>query len=371
MKNAKNSGSLLIVASWMLILIALMIAGLAYRQNLQAKMLRYELGSLQSDWQLVGVMNGIRYLLEHDPEAAIDYPDKEIFKLQKLKEKLPWMKELDIQVVDEDSKINLNTASPECLKKLFELVNENEKIRGNQREMIQNILEWRGAKGGVRSDDQKSDVKAKPFDSVEELLLVKEVTYPDYVILKNYLTVYNTQAGGFTSPVNINTASDLVLKCLIESFSADSNDKETLLEEILKYRTRKIDEKKMERTYFTDTDLDPYRMIELMKLSPTITMVGLLTQLRPLVTVDSQAFQLSIGIPIEKNRKRRFEIVLGPSRARSNTSINNNLTVPEQQTNLERFGFQEPTPPAFPEAGGVNIENGDQDGASVLHWYEK
>lgn len=92
-----------------------------------------------------------------------------------------------IGITDEASKLNLNTATEEQLLTLVQFAVEGDEEFTPQ-EVVDAILDWRDADGEVRGEaadteglyylslDEPYRIKNGPFDSVEELLLVKGVT---------------------------------------------------------------------------------------------------------------------------------------------------------------------------------------------------
>jgi general secretion pathway protein K len=133
-------------------------------------------------------------------------------------------------ITDEDGKLNINTATREQLKYLFL---ESGVYLENVDEIVDSIIDWRdkndlhmlnGAEEDYYRDlDEPYSCKDGPFDSIEELLLVKgmtpEILYgsPDedeeeedvYDGVVEYLTVRGT------SKININTAPRLVLEAVM------------------------------------------------------------------------------------------------------------------------------------------------------------
>ncbi len=128
-------------------------------------------------------------------------------------------------ITDEDSKINVNTASLEQLKYLLDSTG----VEGEDIDVIaDSIFDWRdpndlhllnGAEEDYyRSLDEPYSSKDGPLEAIEELLLVKgmtpEILYgttgadeeDSYEGVMKYLTVYNTGI------VNINTATERVLE---------------------------------------------------------------------------------------------------------------------------------------------------------------
>lgn len=120
-----------------------------------------------------------------------------------------------ISVYDELSKININQASKEELLR----------VPGISASIADAILDWRDVDNAVRSSGAESNYyrslavpyscKNAPFESVEELLLVRGITPDSYRIILPYVTVYGD------GKININTCSQetLVILSIDESLA--------------------------------------------------------------------------------------------------------------------------------------------------------
>ena len=118
--------------------------------------------------------------------------------------------------LDENRKINLNTATEEILRNLIQEVGHlrESEILG----IVDSVLDWRdedNEKRGYGAEDfdylgmeHAYECKDAPFESVEELLLVRGVTPELFARITPYLTVYGSGV------VNLNTAPPEVLRAL-------------------------------------------------------------------------------------------------------------------------------------------------------------
>ncbi len=133
-------------------------------------------------------------------------------------------------LVDEERKININTAPFDVLKRFFEIVAG---ISSQQaREIASSIIDWRD-KDDEPGDDGAEDgyylnlrpgypCKDSYFESLEELLLVKGMDEKIFSKVKDRLTIFGAGA------VNVNTADMLVLQSLGMS--------ESLAEKLIHFR---------------------------------------------------------------------------------------------------------------------------------------
>jgi general secretion pathway protein K len=129
-----------------------------------------------------------------------------------------------VRVVDESGKINLNRVDEASLRQTF--VNLGFEVKPSE-ELTDTILDWRDTDSlvrlhGAESDDylgQRTPYPAKdgPFDTLDELLLVRGVTPALFYGregpgLRDLFTVYS--AGASNSP-NLLTASALVIRAVL------------------------------------------------------------------------------------------------------------------------------------------------------------
>jgi general secretion pathway protein K len=115
-------------------------------------------------------------------------------------------------VQDEGSRVNINTAPKEVIRNLINYLDTTV----NSDDIAGNIEDWRDP-GDTRQDSSPEYTqegykrKDAPFDSVDEILLVKGVEQKLFDNIKGYITVYTTADSG---KININTAPLPVLVAL-------------------------------------------------------------------------------------------------------------------------------------------------------------
>jgi hypothetical protein len=124
--------------------------------------------------------------------------------------------------MDEQSKININTASEDTISNLLLYFDVEEDLALS---IAGSIIDWRDADSEIASSErgllygaeeeyyqslaQPYSCKNAPFDNIYELLLVKNITPDILSSIKPYITVYGN------GMVNINTASEPVLSALM------------------------------------------------------------------------------------------------------------------------------------------------------------
>ncbi|MEW6620215.1 MAG: helix-hairpin-helix domain-containing protein [bacterium] len=231
-------GAVLIVTLWILAILTLLAISFAHRMRVEVKLTRFQVDSLRA---LYLAKAGINHAMAELKKDANEYDS--------LNEEWNLKKEVGLgkgrficQISDEERKINLNCGTRTVLEKLRGL-NVNEGI-------VSCLIDWRdvddkeeycGAEDKYYQSIGKSyHCKNNPFQSIEELLLVREVTseilygedmnnngildpnendgdasFPNDDMdgeldfgISRYVTVYST------GMVNFNTAEVEVLECL-------------------------------------------------------------------------------------------------------------------------------------------------------------
>lgn len=131
-----------------------------------------------------------------------------------------------VSIIAEQGKVHLNTASQELLRYLMQ---EYGVASGTADNVASNIVDYRDS---------------NPFDSVEELQQVTDMTAAIYTAIKGDVTVYsyiNPYAQGpeeARAPVNINTASRQVLEAIFDPLTfSSSSDITDLADDIITQRS--------------------------------------------------------------------------------------------------------------------------------------
>lgn len=219
-----NAGTVLVLSLWILTLLSLMASSLAFRAMLQMKVTRRHIEIVEGRYLAQGAVFWAMHILSKEdklPYQALNQrwaTDPGNFEERPLGQgkfsvSYPWKdSELGLVqrfgIIDEERKININTAPKEILMQLPEVTEE----------IVDAIIDWRdtntaperrGAEKDYYQDlDPPYPAKDGPFESVEELLLVREVTPNLLSQWKDLLTIYGN------GKVNINTASLEVLHTL-------------------------------------------------------------------------------------------------------------------------------------------------------------
>lgn len=135
--------------------------------------------------------------------------------------------EVRFGLVDEERKININTAESKIIKNVFRYVLNIDEFLAQQ--FAASIVDWRdgdselsipsGSAEDAFYNDLQHPYEAKDanFESFDELLLVKGITPGIFEKIKDYITIYGS------GRVNVNTASKAVL--LSVGFTEDIVDK--------------------------------------------------------------------------------------------------------------------------------------------------
>lgn len=208
-KPKANEGSILILVLWILAILVLLGLGLGSTTSLEQRLVSYQRDRLMALYLAKAGYFRALVEIEGDPTLQVDsYLDlwahnPEAFQGATLGQgsftvsyPLPGEdgKEGFVYgVVDEDRKIDINTASKAVLVRL----------PGMTEEIADSLMDWRDNRRGLGKSEDRA------FKSVEELLLVEGMTDEVFQALRPFITIYTTDG-----KVNLNTAPREVLRAL-------------------------------------------------------------------------------------------------------------------------------------------------------------
>lgn len=323
-------GSLLILSLWLLLLLALFSFSMGFRAHLKAKLMKLQKAAGPAPFTALSTVNYGRYLLESDPTPGEDFlNDAWRVPQEYSQDDQSWT----VQSIDEESKININTAPAAALEAFFRLAaGNNLELASKPQAWTGGILYWRGD-SWTQKPEPGAYYKKKRFESLYELLLIPGIEKTDFEMIKPYLTLYPEGATEHFA-VNINTASKPVLEALIQSASGDFFAKPRLLERLLDFREGKLDDEvKTQRHYFQSEDLSVQRILGLLRLPASLQYSTLLIQILPFVTVDSRYFSVRVEWDPDLLKHYGVEALLGPGGASPSGSF-------EERGRLVILGWQ-------------------------------
>jgi len=180
-------------------------------------------------------------------------------------------------MIDEERKININTASATVLQALFQ--NRVALAPAQAKEIADSIIDWRdndenrrenGAENGYyQSLSSPYSCKNNKFDILEELILVKGMRPETFQAVKDFITVYGD------GKVNINTAGKPVLCALGMS--------DTLAEKVIRCRCGSDE---IEGTEDDEVFTQPSAIISTLNKKQTLTQ-GETNQINNLITTNA------------------------------------------------------------------------------------
>ena len=207
-----NEGSILMLVLWILAFLVLLSLGLGSTTSLDQRLVSYQRDRLMALYLAKAGYFRALVELEQDPTPQVDsYLDPWAYNLEGFQRATLGEGSFTVSyplpgedgsegvvygVVDEDRKVNLNTASQAVLLRL----------PGMTDEMADSVLDWRAEDRGL--GERLGEVKDRPFEVLEELLLVEGMTDEVFQALQPFITVYTD------GKVNLNTAPREVLKAL-------------------------------------------------------------------------------------------------------------------------------------------------------------
>jgi len=210
-------------------------------------------------------------------------------------------------IVDEERKINLNTAKLAVIKSIIEQVLEYDESRAE--ELAASIVDWRDSDNSLsipigsaedryyQSLRQPYDCKDYRFEVFEELLLVKGMDVCAYEGLKDFITIFGD------GKININTAPRQILLAL--------GIRDAVVEKILLFRAGEDGKEATQDDNIFDTPSNIVaRLSQFESLSPDE--VSSLSNLvaRGVFSTSSYNFMINSQAAIGENLKRQIVCVV-------------------------------------------------------------
>lgn len=278
MLPGKNSGVVLIVVLWILVILSMLAIGLGRKSSVELALAKYSIDKLKSKYiAMAGLVYAMEKIRKGSNNKGSNKTDtrfqcgfaledgqsvEDIFKNIGLKDGYFDIyysegvsssgKSFRYGFTDEESKININTIGPDNQKVLSNLIAQFNYEEGLADTLAEAVIQWRdrgqnvfsapfsaGDRGpGMLSQENLPSLQANLFGSVDELMLVDGMTQEIYDKIKKYVTVF-PEAGRFL--VNVNTAERPVLVAFARNFSGNMtnttmDDADSLADKIINYR---------------------------------------------------------------------------------------------------------------------------------------
>lgn len=301
-----------------MIMLSLFAFSVVFRSRLATKIESYETKRFERTYDFLSAVNLSRFFIESDTAPAIDSESDHWYHSPKEFSKMNFSKRFELEITDEESKINLNQASEPFLIAFFEVLNKSGlKLQTQPRNLVASILAWRG-QGASQGISLGYKQKRAPFETVGELRLIQFMTPHDFEVLKPFMTVYSLSLPS-QMKVNINTVQPYILEALIKSLSGDDYAKRELFKKIINFRK--------EKQSFLEQDFNSDAFIQKLELNHSPTMAALLNQFFAFLTVDSQFFSVHVRSLIPKRTSFVLDTVLGPRIFRSTLGLTPSATL--------------------------------------------
>ncbi len=303
-----NRGSILILVLWILSILVLLSLGLGYTMSLDQKIVGYQKDRLVALYLAKAGVHKAIAELEADPTPGIDasvdswFDNPAIFQevglgigRYSVGYSVPGEDGQDrpvYGVMDEDRKVNLNMASREVLMNL----------PGVTGEMADSIQDWRdedpfpnllGAEDFYYGTlELPYTAKNRPFEVLEELLLIRGMTPEVFNLVKPLLTVYSD------GRVNLNTAPLEVMVALGMS--------ERLASKVLRFRRGgdgveyTVDDQAFTSLGSAEQELNAFESLAPQEAAELTNLVS-----QNLLKVKSQVFRISVRSEVREGKITR------------------------------------------------------------------
>ncbi len=219
-----DRGVALIMTLWVLVLLTAVAMSLSFSSRRGSASTRNMKEDIQAYYLSLSAYEEVLAYLLTDPEPDVDFLD-ESGNFRTDDERAPLessrsteASEVKIRIVDEDSKLNINTLGEEALLKLFEHTGIPDDAR---QPIVHSLFDWKDSNDLFRllgAEDEYYETygygaKNSPLDTLEELLLIKGFE-PEYLYggsetkpLYPLITTYGTG-------LNVNTVDPQLLYIL-------------------------------------------------------------------------------------------------------------------------------------------------------------
>jgi len=247
----KKNAQILIITLWILVILAVLAVSIGYRVSLALRLGSYQREDLKSLYLAKSGVNQAIVEINRDLTQTDSFSDSWAENDQTFKRIVFSQDQSEFAsvsytdsngdqifgVLDEERKININTAAEDLLAVLLE---KGGITAQESRDIASNIRAWRSNTEITPAESRDYtnldyECKGAQFTNCAELTLVKGMSLELYRAIEGILTVFGN--GG----VNINTAEPAVLELMITSTMnqagiSDQAKLEGLLSAILRYR---------------------------------------------------------------------------------------------------------------------------------------
>lgn len=266
-----ESGVMLIVVLWILVILIIFAAGIGKRSQVSASLAEYAMGETRAKYMaLSGILYAAARINEDSKDEKMSQIDtayqcgfmiNEGVSVEKLFKHIAvpggyfnivnsWQRPQDqarYGLSDEESRINLNGVTAADYLVLKFLIMDAGFDEKDAQTISSSVVDWVDRDSIVFNEPHGNEearegaaqaVKNAPFQSVYELLLIKGMTPEIFKAIKDHVTVF-PQNGPLT--LNFNTATPLALRSLARNFAGDRtnttvSDADSLVEKILRHR---------------------------------------------------------------------------------------------------------------------------------------
>ncbi len=212
----RNKAQVLIISLWILAILGMLAVSTGHRVSLALRLSRYQKDRLNSIYLAKAGVNVAIVELKNDDPAVDSLIDKWADNEEKFNKILVGDNQNEFasvsQIIDEERKININTAPLELLTELLDYAGA-----ADPQDLANNICAWRGDVGASIPDYQPLEYnnKGNKFSNIEELMLVKDFTEDEFNAVKNLISVYPHDGD---CKINVNTAPRVVLEILMNTY---------------------------------------------------------------------------------------------------------------------------------------------------------
>lgn len=299
-KLKNNSGIIIIVVMWVLVILSTLAISLSRKTNIELSLTKYALAKQRATYLAWGgLLQGIRLIQldsqdkdssEEDSLYFCGFPIKDdLMPEDVLKEKplgqdgeyslkylwRPNRYDAEEKVVygmeDEERKINLNAIILQNNAIVAALLTLLDVDQETANEISASLVDWIDEDDALTQDPHGAEseyyesllqsyrAKNRPLDSLSELLLIRGMTPEILEKMKPFITIYPKEGD---LKINFNTASLTVLRALARAYTGattntDTSDADSFAEKIIEFRAGEDGEEFTNDDVFVDIGTTP------------------------------------------------------------------------------------------------------------------
>ncbi|MBN1492756.1 MAG: general secretion pathway protein GspK, partial [Candidatus Omnitrophica bacterium] len=192
-RTIHEDGTILIISLWIILILSVLALSLGMRGALEAKIARFYHERVSEKALARTGIDLARFIIESDKDQRVDSRNDTWYNPESIQQVLDAnsLRQLTIEIKDEESRININIASEKVLERLFEYYGEHSGLGGGDvADKVADTLYFRGDSALRGETSLGKDYAGRPFWNLEDLLLLEHIRSSDLEVVYGLITVF-------------------------------------------------------------------------------------------------------------------------------------------------------------------------------------